>query len=266
MTADETNVLPFIDPPQPGMAFGCDPRRKEKFSLRQSRYVGLAESIQQIAEKQGASPQCLLQILDIGLGTGVTMRYVERLACSESLQLHGSDLKIQETMYRRENWSDLYEGDVTAGLPAIESDRFDVVVCEQVLEHVHDVDQGLATLYRVLKPGGTLLVGVPIFPPGLHWIRRHLIPILDRLNPWAKSRGHVQAFSLASFKKEVETAGFSIQTERGFRIVSGGLLRPLENHAWWYRFNRSLGKTVPGLCIETQLVAQKPNRDMTRVA
>ena len=44
---------------------------------------------------------------------------------------------------------------------------------------------------------------------------------------------------------------------RGFRIISGGLLRPLENYRWWWRFNRRLGELLPAACIEAQIIARK---------
>jgi hypothetical protein len=44
---------------------------------------------------------------------------------------------------------------------------------------------------------------------------------------------------------------------RGFRIISGGLLRPLENYRWWWRFNRRLGARLPAACIEAQIIARK---------
>ncbi|UCF05081.1 MAG: class I SAM-dependent methyltransferase [bacterium] len=37
-------------------------------------------------------------------------------------------------------------------------ESFDFVFCSLVLQHVNDVEQTLSSLYRVLKPGGTLLV------------------------------------------------------------------------------------------------------------
>ena len=253
------DILPFAVSRDAEMAFGCDPRRKEIFSLRQSRYVGLAETVQRIADEKHATQDQPISLLDVGVGSGVTMRYVERLPCAGTVELHGSDLHIRETgLHCPDQWASLYEGDVTRGLPDIESNRFDIVVCEQVLEHVHDVDRGLSTLFRMIKPGGTLVVGVPIFPPGISLVRKYIVPLVDRLNPWAKERGHVQAFSLASFSKEVEAAGFEIIERRGYRVISGGILKPLENRAWWYRWNRWLGKKVPRFCIETQIVARKP--------
>jgi SAM-dependent methyltransferase len=40
-------------------------------------------------------------------------------------------------------------------------DQFDVVLCEQVLEHVPDPLAAVKNLYRLCRPGGTLLVSTP---------------------------------------------------------------------------------------------------------
>jgi hypothetical protein len=68
----------------------------------------------------------------------------------------------------------------------------------------------------------------------------------------------VQAFSLRSFRRLLrEQTDFTLLKARGYRIVSGGPLRALENYAWWWKLNRLVGSLVPSLCIETQIVATK---------
>ncbi len=53
--------------------------------------------------------------------------------------------------------------DSIAGLDtAGQSERFDAVVCMEVLEHVVDLDTVIARLWWVLVPGGTLVVSVPV--------------------------------------------------------------------------------------------------------
>src|SRR5437879_4658190 len=69
---------------------------------------------------------------------------------------------------------------------------------------------------------------------------------------------HQQAFSLTSFRRELrKQPSLAVETVRGFRIISGGLLRRLENYSWWWRFNRRLGELMPAACIEVQIIARK---------
>lgn len=50
-------------------------------------------------------------------------------------------------------------------LSMIESGSFDVVLCTEVLEHLHTPEKAMAELLRVLKPGGLLLLSTRfIFP------------------------------------------------------------------------------------------------------
>lgn len=49
--------------------------------------------------------------------------------------------------------------------PQIRDDSYDVIVCTQVLEHVANPFLAAAELYRILKPGGRLLLTVPAAYP-----------------------------------------------------------------------------------------------------
>jgi hypothetical protein len=44
---------------------------------------------------------------------------------------------------------------------------------------------------------------------------------------------------------------------RGFRIISGGPFRPLEELRSWWAFNRWLGAKLPAACVEVQVVLEK---------
>jgi hypothetical protein len=117
----------------------------------------------------------------------------------------------------------------------------------------------MASLARVLRPGGLLIVGVPIFPDGIHLIRRWGVPLMDRIVQRKKARGHVQAWSRRTFVREFLThSRTDLVDTRGFRVISGGLVRRLENYRWWWAANRSLGALLPGICTEVQLVCRKP--------
>lgn len=240
-----------------GLAYGVDPTRSEYYSLRQARYHAIGEEVGRMI------PDFLrrdkpLKLLDVGFWNGVSRRYIEVHDQGGVVEFHGVDLKLHHAIYKRDLWSSLQEGDLLGGLPFVDSDQFDVVICEQVLEHLPHINIALATLNRVLKPGGRLILGVPIFPRGVHLVRRHAVPWLDQAMGKTKPRSHLQAFSRSSFEAAVlKNCDVDIVARRGFRIVSGGLLRPLENYRWWWQLNRTIGEWLPGLCTELQLVAIK---------
>lgn len=238
------------------LAFGVDPTRRERYSLRQARYQAIGEEIGRLLAAQPASRP--LKFLDVGVYNGVSMRYIEQQTGAERVEFHGVDVRLEPTLYRPSKWASVQQGNLLEGLPSLPDNQFDVVLCEQVLEHLPTVDVALSTLTRVLKPGGTLIVGVPIFLSGLHLVRKHLVPRWDRLVGTKKIRGHLQAFSRQSFLAELrQHCNVELQEVRGFRVISGGPFRPLENCRWWWRFGREVGRLAPGICTEIQVVAVK---------
>ncbi len=242
---------------QPALAFGVDPTRKERYSLRQARYKAIADEFARLIPEFRTRGE-RLQFLDVGVWNGISMRYIETQDPTGLVDYHGVDLKLHAEVYNRDAWKSLNEGNLLHGLPFVPSNTYDVVVCEQVLEHLPEVDGALATLNRVVKPGGLLILGVPIFPPGIQLLRKHFVPWLDQQVGRKKARGHLQAFSRSSFETAIQdSCTVELLDARGFRMISGGLFRPLENHRWWWQANRRLGSWLPGLCTEIQVVARK---------
>ena len=258
VTGTETSA-PSIAPAagerrQRTLAFGIDPTRRERYSLRQSRYDALAQDVSDWASSVDGEK---LRLLIVGCGVGTELLHLANKPHFEKLAVSGANLSSE--IHQEETYDELFIGNLMHGYPAIGSNVYDIVVCEQVLEHLDEIDVAMATIGRVLKPGGRAIIGVPIFPPPLHLARRHVVPRLDALLRRRRSRGHRQAFSLASFRRAMrEHSGLMVRKARGFRVISGGLLRGLENYRWWWRANRRLGELAPALCIETQLIMEKP--------
>lgn len=246
-----------VTPRKIGHAFGVDPSRPQHYSLRQSRYFALARQIEYFVQSSFTMND-IVKLLDIGVGTGVTQRYVPSQYSNKIIIFDGADLNDPESP-RYGMWRKIYYGDFTYGYPEIASETYDIVVCEQVLEHIHDLTEPVKALSRIVKPGGIVLLGVPIFPRGINHLRQPAIKVADFFKKEPKQRGHVQSFSKASIVKLLaENTDLILRDVKGFRIVSGGILRPLEDQKWWWKMNMKIGKVIPGLCIEIQLTLQKP--------
>ncbi len=240
------------------LAFGVEPC-SVPYRLKLARYPALAEAVLEFVSREPPRRGRRLKLLDVGTGSGIARRFIEAVLETDEIDYHGVDLfpHGHEFVYKHEDWN-LHEACLEKGLPFLDSNCFDIVICEQVLEHLHNAEAAAAELLRVLRPGGMLIAGVPIFPHGTHLIRRHLVPVLDRLVRTKKKRGHVQAFSLRTFLEMLDRAGpMEASAVRGFRIMSGGPLRPLECFRWWWKLNCLIGRKIPGLCVETQVVAIK---------
>jgi len=241
-------------------AYGVEPNRRATFELRQARYQALGKDVADEAARLYAQHGRRCRLLDIGTYDGVARRYIEAHAGWQYIDFCAVDIfpRGKEFVYKHDKWK-LHNFNLLEGMPSLPSDFFDVVICEQVLEHLTDVQPAIRDMVRVLKPDGLLVVGVPIFPQGIHLLRKHVVPITDRLFRVKKIRRHVQAWSLRSFLRDFQrVANVSIQQRRGFRIVSGGVLRPLEFTRWWWKLNLGVGSIVPGLCTEVQILCRKP--------
>lgn len=235
------------------LAFGVEPNRR-RFRLRLARYQGLAEVVSDYSRRHPDAAARRLRLLDVGVGNGRSLRYLEPTRADEAIDFFGLDLSVRRLrgVYRPERWA-LLRADVEQGLP-LAGASFDIAICEQVLEHLLSPERVLVELARVLRPGGLLVLGVPVFPPGIHRLRQAVAGWARRLG---RGGSHHQTFCRQGIERLVLSAGFNIDRCRGFRILSGGPLAPLEDYAWWYRFNRRLGDIAPGLCAEVQLLARR---------
>ncbi len=110
----------------------------------------------------------------------------------------------------------LVEGDITSS--RLPGESFDLVLCSEVLEHILASQRALQQIYRLLKPGGTLVVSTPqrysplelaskiAFLPGVinlvRWIYRE--PVLKT--------GHVNLMTEGQMRRQLTAAGFKIAT------------------------------------------------------
>jgi SAM-dependent methyltransferase len=240
----------------PRQAWAVDPKRPQRYRLRLARYMVLAQDISDWAGEAALAGRTL-SVLDVGCGWGPLLSQLEAEPHFDNIRISACDMADTE-LYKRELYQEFFIGDLAEGYPEIGSERYDVVVCEQVLEHLGSLDRAISTLVRVTRPGGILVVGIPIFFPPLHLARKYLVPRLAGMLRHPETASHLQAFSLSSFLRLLRAyPNLGVVKIRGFRIISGGLLRPLENYRWWWQLNRRLGELLPALCIEVQIILKK---------
>lgn len=109
-------------------------------------------------------------------GLPIDRYYIERFLSAHAQDICGRVLEIADNAYtRRFGGARVTRSDVlhaVAGNPAatfvgdlangdnLPSEAFDCIICTQTLMFIHDVRAAIATLHRMLRPGGVLLVSV----------------------------------------------------------------------------------------------------------
>lgn len=97
------------------------------------------------------------KLLDVACWDGEATRfYGRRLGITD---LHGVD--YTQVAEARERGVQVLEADLEQGAFPYEDDTFDVVVANQIFEHLKQIYRPLSEIHRILKPGGHLLFSVP---------------------------------------------------------------------------------------------------------
>ena len=105
-----------------------------------------------------------VRFLDLGAGHGASKAIAERVFESCGLEWTGVDIGDSDEHMGRPGDApriDVYDG---TDLP-YNSERFDVIWCKQVLEHVRNPDAVIAEVARTLRPGGYFIGSVSQLEP-----------------------------------------------------------------------------------------------------
>lgn len=115
-----------------------------------------------------------------------------------------------DVLQRKLRWVRARQGIVVRGdcrqLPFPDA-SFDAVICSEVIEHLPDVPQIQTEMDRVLRPGGTLILGTPDYGgwlwPVLEWI-------YGKILPGAYADEHITHFTQVDLAARLRAAGYEI--------------------------------------------------------
>lgn len=86
-------------------------------------------------------------------------------------------------------------------------ESFDTIINSEVIEHVPDAPEVWTEMWRVLRPGGILILGTPDYGRWLWWI---LEWIYGGLLPDAYAKEHITHFTRAELTGRLRAAGYEI--------------------------------------------------------
>ena len=196
-------------------------------------------------------PDDTINLLDVGCGDGY---WLDRLSEDTNLKLSGLDyneLRVQRLKEKMPDmeimYGDIFELDINK--------KYDVVLLNQVIEHVHD-DVGLLRKMRELvRPNGSLIIGTP--NEGTYLQMR--IIRKKRKNPdWYYD--HVHFYKEREIKRKITEAGFTINRIMREVCFIGNyrIFYKLTKRRWGFKILQFLTVLFPSQCTDYYFEC-KPN-------
>jgi len=147
------------------------------------------------------------RVLDLGCSQGLLSRPLKQ----KDVRVVGVDIGTGEEI--AEELEAYYQRDLDAALDLPLGREFDYVVISDVIEHLRNRHELLVESRRFLKEGGRLVISTPNI--ALWFYRLSLLVGRFEYGPrGVLDRTHVHLFTRATFRREVEGAGFHVVHER----------------------------------------------------
>jgi SAM-dependent methyltransferase len=220
-------------------------RDERAITLGHPSYVWREGQERRLALVRQYAPLEQARILDAGCGLGL---YVQRFMAF-SARVHGVDIDADKVRQARALGASVLAASAEA-LP-YQDGCFDVLFSHEVLEHVPDDRAAVREAYRVLRPGGRMVIFAPnrLYPfetHGYYWRGRYHfgnIPLINYLPDCLRERlcPHVRAYTQAGLLRLFDDLDGRVIVAR--RIYAG-----YDNIvARWPRLGRLLRRTTYAL-------------------
>lgn len=162
------------------------------------------------------------RVLDIGCGNGLLL-YQFRNSFKQLVGLEYSEHRLQQAQVNLADHNFVPLQGSAEDMRAIESGSIDLIISADTIEHIPDVYAATAEMFRVLKPGGTMVVNTP----NIAFIKKRLLLLLGRFPSTSQPNegigsdilydgGHLHYFTFRALRIILEKAGFEMLRKVGY--------------------------------------------------
>lgn len=157
-------------------------------------------------------PKQAKTMLEIGCGEGMFGKYFKD---SQGIEVWGIELDSRAARKAKKNINKVYVGDAEQNIKKLPTNYFDVIVANDVLEHLVDPYSLLEATKRVLKNKGVIVSSIP------NMRNFHIWYALTRHRQWEYEesgildRTHLRFFTDRSIRNMFERHGYEILQHQG---------------------------------------------------
>ena len=165
-------------------------------------------------------------MLDVGCGEGRHIFGI--MQQSPEMKCIGLDMD-NDSLHKAEEGYEYFKSISNVGAEFLKGSAYslpfldnslDLIVCSEVLEHLHKYNDAVKEIHRVLKPGGKFYASVPAsWPEKICWVLSK-----DYQN---QPGGHLRIFNQSGLVSEIE--------ESGFKYLSSDRFHSIHAPYWWLR-------------------------------
>jgi 2-polyprenyl-3-methyl-5-hydroxy-6-metoxy-1,4-benzoquinol methylase len=177
--------------------------REREFNPFRNRYA--------FAQALLPEPEQNRLLADIGGGAGEFTKIARSLGY-ETLLVDGNNSSVEKESTLGQS---SFHVDLNNGLAGLPNQKYDVVVCLDVIEHIVPAEQLLEEIYRILKPSGFLIISTPNF--GYLVDRLHYL-----FGDEVREEGyHYRFFTKRKFIEILKNAGFTVDSTNSIGSALG---------------------------------------------
>ena len=176
------------------------------------------------------SDLCPKSVLDVGCGVGF---FSEKLKNRLGIEVYGIDISRNALNVAKKRGIKCKYANLDKSIP-FKNEKFDLVFCGEIIEHLEDPDHLLIEIRRVLKPEGHLVLSTPNLAA---WYNRIILlfgiqPIFSEvssiknlgkkfeiLGQGSQPVGHLRIFTLRGIKDVLKLHNFEILEIKGFAVL-----------------------------------------------